>query len=219
VIVRHANVHAEATGPSGATVTYMPAKVRRATSVTYSKRSGTIFRLGKTTVTITAKNRAGTDRSSFAVFVADTTPPVLSTVSDIETTAADTSGATVMCAAVTARDLVDKNVAVTCSPQSGSVFAIGTTTVTCAARDNAGNKATQSFNVTVTEPLPPGPKVDVCHVDRDGVVRLTTIDQNTLAAHLAHGDALPGAIPLPGSAHALNVAIVASTRIDPLDPR
>ena len=37
----------------------------------------------------------------------------------------------------------------TCSPQSGSLFQIGTTTVTCTATDSAGNVATNSFTVTV----------------------------------------------------------------------
>src|SRR4030095_2512739 len=35
-----------------------------------------------------------------------------------------------------------------CSPASGSVFALGTTTVTCTATDAAGNLATCSFTVT-----------------------------------------------------------------------
>jgi hypothetical protein len=48
-----------------------------------------------------------------------------------------------------------------CTPVSGSLFAIGTTTVTCNATDLAGNSATQvTFPVTVTSPpLPVAPPV------------------------------------------------------------
>jgi hypothetical protein len=38
---------------------------------------------------------------------------------------------------------------ITCSPPSGSIFPIGTTTVYCQARDPAGNSTTGSFQVIV----------------------------------------------------------------------
>ena len=43
----------------------------------------------------------------------------------------------------------------------------------------------------------PAPKVDVCHVDGQGVVHLINVSANALPAHLAHGDALPGPLALP----------------------
>ena len=57
--------------------------------------------------------------------------------------------------------------------------------------------ATVVVGAGVAAKPPPSPKVDVCHVDRDGVVHLKTIAANTLAAHLAHADALPGVMALP----------------------
>lgn len=39
----------------------------------------------------------------------------------------------------------------TCFPSSGSFFPVGTTTVTCAAKDQAGNSVLKSFDVTVTQ--------------------------------------------------------------------
>ncbi|MCK6483936.1 MAG: HYR domain-containing protein [Phycisphaerae bacterium] len=42
-----------------------------------------------------------------------------------------------------------RNVAVSCSPPSGSVFPAGTTTVTCTAVDTCGNESSCSFDVTV----------------------------------------------------------------------
>ena len=43
----------------------------------------------------------------------------------------------------------------------------------------------------------PIPKVNVCHVDSTGAVRLKSVGANTVASHLAHGDALPGVMALP----------------------
>ncbi len=43
----------------------------------------------------------------------------------------------------------------------------------------------------------PMEKVDVCHVDGQGIYRLINVSANALPAHLAHGDALPGDV-LPG---------------------
>lgn len=48
-----------------------------------------------------------------------------------------------------ANDLCDGEVGVTCVPASESVFAIGTTTVTCMATDLSGNTAECSFTVKV----------------------------------------------------------------------
>ena len=42
------------------------------------------------------------------------------------------------------------NVSVTCDPESGTNFIIGQTPVTCEAVDGSGNKASCSFQITVT---------------------------------------------------------------------
>jgi alpha-tubulin suppressor-like RCC1 family protein len=55
-------------------------------------------------------------------------------------------------ATVTATDLVDGTVPVTCDRVSGSTFALGRTTVTCTAQDSAGNTARASFVVAVIDP-------------------------------------------------------------------
>jgi hypothetical protein len=148
-IARHANSRAEATGPTGAKVTYRLARVTGAKFVSYSKRSGSVFRLGKTIVTITARNGTRIARSTFAVFVVDTKMPTFTTLRDISTNATVASGATVTYGPLVATDRVDQNVAVACSAPSGSVFAAGTTSVFCTARDDAGNTASATFKVTV----------------------------------------------------------------------
>ncbi|MBC8252108.1 MAG: HYR domain-containing protein [Candidatus Nitrosopelagicus sp.] len=49
----------------------------------------------------------------------------------------------------TAVDNVDELLTPTCTPQSGSLFPVGVTTVVCTATDAAGNANTNSFTVTI----------------------------------------------------------------------
>jgi hypothetical protein len=81
---------------------------------------------------------------------ADTTAPVISDVpADTTVPATSAQGASVTYTAPTAQDQVDGNVPVKCSPISGTIFPLGTTTVSCTATDNSGNTASASFTVTV----------------------------------------------------------------------
>jgi Ca2+-binding RTX toxin-like protein len=91
----------------------------------------------------------------------DTTAPVITVPEDITEEATSAEGAVVNFE-VSAEDDVDGQVEVSCDPESGSTFPVGTTTVTCTATDAAGNEATETFTVTVT-PLPDttAPTIDV----------------------------------------------------------
>jgi len=84
-------------------------------------------------------------------FITDTTAPTMTPVpADMTVDSTDASGATVNFATPTATDDIDPHPIVTCTPASGTKFKVGTTTVTCSARDANGNAtASQSFNVTV----------------------------------------------------------------------
>jgi hypothetical protein len=92
--------------------------------------------------------------NSFSPFVlvrpaADTTPPALSLPGTLMVNAASPGGAVVTYSA-SAIDNADPNPAVSCAPASGSVFAIGETTVWCTATDASGNSSIGSFTVKVT---------------------------------------------------------------------
>ena len=78
----------------------------------------------------------------------DRKAPVLTVPAATTVDATTPAGAAVTFAA-TAVDGTDASPAVTCTPASGSTFAAGTKTVTCVARDHAGNTSTGSFTVTV----------------------------------------------------------------------
>ena len=147
----------EATGPDGATVTYtVSASDAQDGTLTpsCSPASGSVFPLGITPVNCSVTDSGGlTATGSFTVAVQDTTPPSLNLPGNIT---AGATGPTVVTYTATATDLVDGSVPVSCSPASGSTFALGqTTTVSCSATDAHHNTATGSFTVTVQDTTPP----------------------------------------------------------------
>lgn len=81
--------------------------------------------------------------------IPDEQPPTLTVPENMTVNATSPAGATVTYA-VSASDNVDPSPVVSCTPPSGETFPIGTTTVTCAATDAAGNTAAPaSFQITV----------------------------------------------------------------------
>jgi len=87
------------------------------------------------------------------IAVNDVTPPVV-TVESKTVEATGPAGATVSYDA-SAVDNVDGPLTPTCAPPSGSVFALGATTVSCQATDAAGNTGTGTGTITVVDTTPP----------------------------------------------------------------
>ena len=109
--------------------------------------------IGTTTVTCTATDTAGNvAEASFDVTVVDQSPPEIIIPEDITIDSTVTADTTITFA-VTAVDDVDGAIVPVCTPESGSQFSFGTTTVTCTATDTAGNVAEASFDVTVNNLL------------------------------------------------------------------
>ncbi len=158
VIAPHDNLVVEATSAAGAVVEFTPSAldiVDGAVSVTASPASGSTFPLGETLVTLTAFDAAGNAiTSSFTITVVDTTAPVIATPANIVAEATSAAGA-VVTFEVSAFDLVDGAVGVSTSHVSGSVFPLGTTTVTLNAIDAAGNESSSSFTITVRDTTAP----------------------------------------------------------------
>ncbi len=147
-----ASFSVEATSPSGAIVTYSASASDPDDAVTSQSclpASGSIFNLGTATVNCTATDTHGnTGTASFNVTVVDTTLPALALPSNMTVNATSSSGATVNFT-VSATDLVDGSVPVTCSSNSGSTFPMGVTTVHCSATDAHTHTANGSFTITV----------------------------------------------------------------------
>jgi hypothetical protein len=154
-----ANLTAEATGPDGAAVTYTNPTasdtVDAAVTVTCAPPSGSTFALGSTTVTCTAHDKAANQATAtFTVSVRDTTAPTFSSApANVTREATGPDGAAVTYIDPSAEDAVGATV--TCTPASGSTFALGNSTVTCTARDAAGNQATTTFTVAVADTTAP----------------------------------------------------------------
>ncbi|QSQ17707.1 kelch repeat-containing protein [Myxococcus landrumensis] len=149
-----ADVRVEATGPSGATVTYPPATATDGTSpnptVTYSHPSGSTLPLGETVITATAQAADGAQATcTFRVTVEDTTPPLLQCPERVQVIGDDGGGALVTYTVPDATDPVSGPVTVTATPASGTRFPTGQTRVVVTATDAAGNSARCEFDVVV----------------------------------------------------------------------
>ena len=78
-------------------------------------------------------------------------PEFTSAAPNLQAVAVTGAGVAVSFATPSATDNLDGEVNASCLPASGSVFPLGTTTVTCTAQDFAGNAGTLSFTVTVVD--------------------------------------------------------------------
>jgi uncharacterized delta-60 repeat protein len=113
--------------------------------VTCSPASGSFFPVGTTTVA--CSDSAG-PTCSFTVTVNDTQNPTITCPSNITTPG--TTCQTVTYTTPTPSDNCPGPTA-SCAPPSGTCFAVGTTTVTCTAKDASNNMATCTFTVTVSD--------------------------------------------------------------------
>jgi hypothetical protein len=123
-------------------------------SATFTPVSGSTFAFGTTMVTYTVTDSAGvTATGTFPVNVIDTDAPVIVSLPDM--TVPNDSG---KCGAkvVYSTTATDCNLqSITYSPESGTEFPIGTTTVTVTATDAAGHQSNDTFTVTVTDTVAP----------------------------------------------------------------
>jgi hypothetical protein len=141
-------------GLSTAVVTFTtPAATDNCPGVTVScsRASGTAFPMGTTTVTCNATDASGNQSTcQFTVTVNDTeAPKITCPPNQIGITASPRDpSVTVTYPAPTISDN-SPGATLVCTPASGSVFPVGTTTVNCVATDTSGNTANCSFTVTV----------------------------------------------------------------------
>jgi hypothetical protein len=90
----------------------------------------------------------------------DTEPPSITCRSDTTVVTCDPDGAVVEFI-ISATDNCSDEPVISCSPASGSLFPVGTTTVNCTATDDASNLSTCSFDVTVEENNQPPDIADI----------------------------------------------------------
>jgi hypothetical protein len=154
VVTVPSGVSVNTTNPAGTRVTFSASahdNLDGPLTPSCSPSSGSTFPVGTTKVTCTATDSHGnTGSASFNVTVnlVDTTAPVITVPSDLSVNTPDPAGAVVTYTA-SASDNIDGPVAPSCTPASGAVFPVGTTTVTCTAKDAHGNSSQATFKVTV----------------------------------------------------------------------
>jgi len=135
--------------------------------------SGSTFTNGTTWVTCTATNEFGDwAECRFPVVVGDSQNPVLTTPARVIHPCTGPDGAEVSFSVV-ATDDCDTNVNIVCTPPSGSLFPIGTSTVACTATDSSGKIAQNLFPVIVTGGCGTDPCVSISVPD-DMTVRCTS---------------------------------------------
>jgi len=156
VLVVPADVTVYTQNPAG---TVVPTEVRGYPTASDIAGSATIsggfpadyvFPVGDTVITFRAVDESGnaaTAQQRVTVRL-DTTPPQLHLPAGVSANATGSSGATVSYVASASDDL-DPSPTLTCDHASGTPFPVGPTTVTCRARDAAGNNASGSFVVAV----------------------------------------------------------------------
>lgn len=213
----------EATGPEGATVSWDAVTatddVDGTIPASCDAQPGDVFPLGDTTVTCTAEDSHGnTGSGSFVVTVQDTTGPDISVPQDFVVEATSSTGAVVHFAdQVSATDLVDGQVKVDCSPQSGSPFGFGATMVTCTSEDSRGNAAAPAtFTVTVADTTPPAlpTLTDLDAVEATGPDGAAVSYAVGTAKDIVDGDVNLDCTPASGSTFSLGRTSVTCTATD-----
>src|SRR6185503_21175917 len=113
---------------------------------------GSTFVVGTTTVTCTTGSGLS---CSFTVTINDTQKPVIICPAPITQGTAPGQCSAIVNFAATVSDNCSGAGTPVCTPPSGSTFPKGSTTVGCGVVDAAGNSASCSFSVTVTDTQPP----------------------------------------------------------------
>ncbi|HLO32203.1 MAG TPA: HYR domain-containing protein [Anaerolineales bacterium] len=207
-----------ATGPSGAAVTYSATAsdlVDPSVTVNCSPASGSTFALGSTPVDCSATDAHGNSASgSFLVNVQDPGAPIITVPADKVVEATGPAGATVLYSA-SAIDIVDGSVPVSCIPASGSNFGFGTTAVNCSASDKSGNSNTASFQITVRDTTPPS---IVAHSDfttsTNSATGVTVNYTAPSATDVVDGSVPVDCVPASGSLFPVGNTLVTCTAFD-----
>jgi hypothetical protein len=197
VLTLPADIAVEATGPAGAAVTFAAKAVDTVNgdlSVSYSAAPGSVFALGKTTVTVTAVDAASNVvTGKFNITVVDTAAPIITVPANQTLEATSAAGATATFSA-SANDLVAGAVAVAYSSASGSTFALGINTVVLTATDATGNKATRTFTICVRDTTAP-----VISVPANQTVGATGSDGTIVEFATNASDLVDGAVAVSAS--------------------
>ena len=157
-----ASLNLPCTGPSGTVVTFQATATddcSRSVPVTCAPPSGSLFPMGTTTVSCSATDAASNVvRGSFVIKVSTNCAADCITLSCPTNQVIDASGpegAVAQFKPTATTHCSTAPTVLTCNPPSGTVFGLGTNTVSCQATDDHGNQAQCSFEIVVLDRRPP----------------------------------------------------------------
>jgi Ca2+-binding RTX toxin-like protein len=169
------NVRVEATSMSQNVVILGEPKVSDLVQIeSVTNDAPSVFPLGDTTVTWTAKDTSGNIAiATQIVSVVDTTPPVLVVPQDLVVEATSHNGTSVSIGEATATDILGINLITNDDPH---IFKLGNTTITWTANDTSGNVATATQKVTIVDTTAP-----TITAPADITVEATSATDNTVS--------------------------------------
>jgi len=168
---------------------------------------------------ITANGGAtGIQLTEWQILSPDVVAPVIATPSNLLVGTVNGSGETVTFNA-TAIDDEDGPVTVVCTPPSGSVFPIGSTTVICTASDSSGNSNETSFTVTINDDTQNDISPPAITVPANITVPATSPAGTTVTFTTSALDVIDGArpttnTPVSGSIFPVGTTVVTTTASD-----
>ena len=167
---------------------------------------------GAVTYQIRAIDSAGNSASSDpATVVVDRTAPVV-TAGDVQAEA--TGAQTPVTYEVSASDNVDASVNAACTPVSGSLFNVGSTSVTCSATDAAGNTGSASFEVVVEDTTVPALNIPSALSQEAESSAGAVVTFTVSASDLVDGSVSATCSPASGSTFPLGVKAVTCKATD-----
>src|SRR2546428_12013628 len=207
----------EATGPSGAAVTYLVSTsdiVDGALVPTCAPASGSMFPLGMTTVSCSVSDAAGnTATGAFIVTVVDTTPPIVTVPSPFSVEATRPTGAVVTFSS-SASDIVDGSVPASRLPPSRSTFLLGSDALTFTRTRLAGNTGAATFEVGVVDTTPPALSLPA-DITQEATGPSGAVVSFTVSADDVVDGAVPvHCVPLSGSTFAIGPPSVSCSATD-----
>ena len=129
------------------------------------------------------------------------------------TAEATSAGGAVVSFTATTTDPTDGVRNATCTPASGTMFALGTTTVTCTGSNTHGATITGSFTVKVVDTTPPALTVPSPSAEATGPAG-AVVTYTATAADLVSGSVTPVCTPVSGSTFAVGNTTVTCTASD-----
>ena len=212
-----ANITEEATSTSGALVNYDASASDIVDGILASgclPASGSSFALGSTTVNCSVSDSANNiSNGSFTVIVQDTTAPVLTLPSNINSQATSIAGVIVNYSA-SASDVVDGNLPASCLPASGNTFALGDTVVNCSAIDGAGNTSSASFMITVEDVIAPILNLPANVSQEASSSAGAIVNYSATSSDAVDGSLIPDCLPVSGSTFAVGTTTVNCSVMD-----